>query len=254
MIEKVRVTFLRQRLELKLKAKRGPKLRVTLGSKPKTKREPKLKAKHRPKLGSKLLAQNRAILREGQTPRRSCVSMFTLNVILFSRSRRRSIDSSTRDNNASNIIDCITNPVKSRLYACFIAVLGMCMNVMFPRYDWPSEYYAVKGGALSVLTTTGLGMLSSVIPLGLCLALPPCHGDHDRACGGADSRNNRPLSTPFALPALGGVDKQRKHMPQSTRPFACASSTKSSKANRSSTSSTPSKHTCYAFISANETR
>lgn len=58
------------------------------------------------------------------------------------------------------------------VYACFISVLGMCMNIVFPRYDWPSEYYAVKGGALSVLTTTGLGILSSVVPLGLCLALP----------------------------------------------------------------------------------
>lgn len=56
-------------------------------------------------------------------------------------------------------------------YACFISVLGMYMNVRFPRYDWTSEYYAVKGGAISVLATTGLGMLCSVIPLGICLAL-----------------------------------------------------------------------------------
>lgn len=42
------------------------------------------------------------------------------------------------------------------------------MNVKFPKYDWTSEYYAVKGGAISVLVTTGTGMLSSVIPLLLC--------------------------------------------------------------------------------------
>ena len=42
-------------------------------------------------------------------------------------------------------------------YACFISTLGMYMNVRFPRYDWTSEYYAVKGGAISVLATTGLG-------------------------------------------------------------------------------------------------
>ena len=57
-------------------------------------------------------------------------------------------------------------------YACFISTLGMYMNVRFPRYDWTSEYYAVKGGAISVLATTGLGVLCSVVPLGICLGLP----------------------------------------------------------------------------------
>ena len=55
------------------------------------------------------------------------------------------------------------------VYACFISVFGMYMNVRFPKYDWTSEYYAVKGGAISVLATTGAGMLSSVIPLLLCV-------------------------------------------------------------------------------------
>lgn len=41
------------------------------------------------------------------------------------------------------------------VYACFISVLGMYMNVKFPKYDWTSEYYAVKGGAISVLATMG---------------------------------------------------------------------------------------------------
>lgn len=54
-------------------------------------------------------------------------------------------------------------------YACFISVLGMYMNVRFPKYDWTSEYYAVKGGAVSVLATMGVGILSSVIPFFLCL-------------------------------------------------------------------------------------
>lgn len=54
------------------------------------------------------------------------------------------------------------------VYACFISVLGMYMNVKFPKYDWTSEYYAVKGGAISVLATMGTGMLSSVIPLLIC--------------------------------------------------------------------------------------
>ncbi len=56
------------------------------------------------------------------------------------------------------------------VYACFISVLGMYMNVKFPKYDWTSEYYAVKGGAISVLATMGVGMLSSLIPLFFCVA------------------------------------------------------------------------------------
>ncbi len=55
-------------------------------------------------------------------------------------------------------------------YACFISVLGMYMNVKFPKYDWTSEYYAVKGGSISVLATMGTGMLSSLIPLFVCIA------------------------------------------------------------------------------------
>lgn len=66
------------------------------------------------------------------------------------------------------ILLCIVPTV----YACFISVLGMYLNVKFPRYDWPSEYYAVKGGAISVLATMGAGMLSSLIPLSACLAFP----------------------------------------------------------------------------------
>lgn len=64
------------------------------------------------------------------------------------------------------ILLCIVPTV----YACFISVLGMYMNVKFPKYDWTSEYYAVKGGAISVLATMGVGMLSSLIPLFVCIA------------------------------------------------------------------------------------
>ena len=56
------------------------------------------------------------------------------------------------------------------VYTCFISVLGMYMNVKFPKYDWTSEYYAVKGGAVSVLATMGIGMLSSLVPLFVCVA------------------------------------------------------------------------------------
>lgn len=68
-----------------------------------------------------------------------------------------------------SLIQAVFLCIVPAVYACFISVLGMYMNVKFPKYDWTSEYYAVKGGAISVLVTTGIGMLSSVIPLLLCI-------------------------------------------------------------------------------------
>ncbi|MCI8338926.1 MAG: hypothetical protein HFH62_09670 [Lachnospiraceae bacterium] len=58
------------------------------------------------------------------------------------------------------------------VYAFFISVLGMYLNIKFPKYDWTSEYYAVKGGAVSVLATIGGGISSSFIPLYLCIMFP----------------------------------------------------------------------------------
>lgn len=55
------------------------------------------------------------------------------------------------------------------VYAFFISVLGIYLNIKFPKYDWTSEYYAVKGGAISVLATIGCGMAGSLIPLYLCM-------------------------------------------------------------------------------------
>ena len=50
-------------------------------------------------------------------------------------------------------------------YALFIPALGMVMNIRYPRYDWSSEYYAVKGGSVSMLGTLGIGLGSVMIPL-----------------------------------------------------------------------------------------
>ena len=50
-------------------------------------------------------------------------------------------------------------------YALFIPALGMAMNVRYPRYDWSSEYYAVKGGSVSMLGTLGIGLGSVMVPL-----------------------------------------------------------------------------------------
>lgn len=55
------------------------------------------------------------------------------------------------------------------VYTFFIAVIGMWLNIKFPRYDWTSEYYAIKGGAVSVLASIGVGVACSIIPLYLCI-------------------------------------------------------------------------------------
>lgn len=69
-----------------------------------------------------------------------------------------------------SLIQAVSLCIVPAVYACFISILGMYMNVKFPKYDWTSEYYAVKGGAISVLATMGIGMLSSVVPLFVCIA------------------------------------------------------------------------------------
>lgn len=61
------------------------------------------------------------------------------------------------------------------VYACFVSVTGMFLNVKFPRYDWTSEYYAIKGGAISVLATSLIALLASIIPFCLCMILPALH-------------------------------------------------------------------------------
>ena len=50
-------------------------------------------------------------------------------------------------------------------YALFTPALGMVMNVRYPRYDWSSEYYAVKGGSVSMLGSMGIGLASVISPL-----------------------------------------------------------------------------------------
>jgi len=54
------------------------------------------------------------------------------------------------------------------IYVFFNSLLGMICNIKFPKYDWTSEYHAVKN-APSALVSTLLGMLTAIIPLGISL-------------------------------------------------------------------------------------
>ena len=66
-------------------------------------------------------------------------------------------------------VQMILTFVTPAVYAFFISVLGIFLNIKFPKYDWTSEYYAVKGGAVSVLATIGTGMAGSMLPLYLSI-------------------------------------------------------------------------------------
>lgn len=59
-------------------------------------------------------------------------------------------------------------------YALLIPALSMSMNVRFPRYDWTSEYYAVKGGSVSMLGSLGLGLASVLVPLLVSIVFDGC--------------------------------------------------------------------------------
>lgn len=59
--------------------------------------------------------------------------------------------------------------VTPTIYASFISVVGILLNIKYPRYDWTSEYYAIKGGAVSVLATVAIGFIISAVPIYLCV-------------------------------------------------------------------------------------
>lgn len=68
-----------------------------------------------------------------------------------------------------SLVETVLLFITPTVYTFFIAVVGMWLNIKFPRYDWTSEYYAIKGGAVSVLASIGVGIACSVIPLYLCI-------------------------------------------------------------------------------------
>ncbi len=51
-------------------------------------------------------------------------------------------------------------------FSLFISTIGMFFNVKFPKYDWTTEYYAVKQG-ISVLLTIIVGMIAPLLLLGI---------------------------------------------------------------------------------------
>lgn len=55
--------------------------------------------------------------------------------------------------------------------ACFISLLGLVLNLMFPRFDWKSEMEVVKQGMPTMLALL-IGMAIGASPIGLILLLP----------------------------------------------------------------------------------
>lgn len=62
-------------------------------------------------------------------------------------------------------VDLVLLVVVPTSYALFTPALGMVMNIRYPRYYWSSEYYAVKGGSVSMLGSMGIGLASVIVPL-----------------------------------------------------------------------------------------
>lgn len=57
------------------------------------------------------------------------------------------------------------------IYSTLIGMVGLSMNLKYPKLDWTSEVQVVKQGA-PVMLTMVIGLLSIVIPVGLVMVLP----------------------------------------------------------------------------------
>ena len=69
-----------------------------------------------------------------------------------------------------NLIETILLFVTPIVYAFFVAVLGMFMNIKLPNYEWVNEVSVVKQGA-STMFTMLVGLISVAIPIFLVIAL-----------------------------------------------------------------------------------
>jgi len=57
----------------------------------------------------------------------------------------------------TNLIETIALFIVPLLFSIFISVVGLALNLKYPKYDWTSEYHAVKQ-SVSVLATVGTGI------------------------------------------------------------------------------------------------
>ncbi|AZS17996.1 hypothetical protein [Paenibacillus lutimineralis] len=62
------------------------------------------------------------------------------------------------------------------IYACYSAMLGIIVNLKFPKLDWTSEVTAIKQSA-SVLVSMLLGFISVVIPVAILFLLSHVNGN-----------------------------------------------------------------------------
>lgn len=62
------------------------------------------------------------------------------------------------------------------LYACLTAMIGVVVNLKFPKLEWTNEVMVIKQGA-AVLVSMLLGFISLLIPFGLSFLLSDLNGD-----------------------------------------------------------------------------
>lgn len=69
------------------------------------------------------------------------------------------------------MMDAILTFIVPFAYALFISIIGLAVNLKFPKYDWNNEQQAVKGSA-AVGITLGIGMGAVFIPFIISMLLP----------------------------------------------------------------------------------
>lgn len=71
----------------------------------------------------------------------------------------------------ANLLEAFFIFAMPAVYSLFISVIGIAINLKFPKYDWKSEQQAIKQ-SLSVIATLGIGFLCTLAPLVLVFLLP----------------------------------------------------------------------------------
>lgn len=68
----------------------------------------------------------------------------------------------------TGIVETLLMFIVPIVYSFFTGVVGIICNLKLPKYDWTSEYYAVKQSA-SVLVSMLVGVVSTLIPIGITI-------------------------------------------------------------------------------------